>query len=81
MLPNNVIRINGYNNGKRSHVDIIVRMNLIEFYNSDNKKFSILAPCEPFDIAQTGFDLGLDAVTSYNKWNWVSKTRITSKIV
>ena len=81
MLNNDVIRINGYKNNKRSHIDIIVKMELVEFYNSLGKKFSIMAPREPFDIAQVGFDNGLDAVTSYNKWCWVSGNRITSKIV
>ena len=81
MLNNDVIRINGYKDNKRTHVDIIVKMDLVEFYNSEGKKFSIRAPREPFDIAETGFNNGLDAVTSYNIWCWVSNRRITSKIV
>lgn len=81
MLAKNIIRINGWKDNKRTHVDIEVPMDKVEFYNSNHEKFSVMAPREPYDIAQTGFDAGLDAVTSYNKWNWVGKERITSKVL
>lgn len=81
MLANNIVRINGYIGNKRTHTDIEVPMEKIEFYNSAGEKFSILAPRIPYDIAQVGFDNGLDGVTSYNAWNWVGKHRITQQIV
>ena len=80
MLANNIVRINGYKDNKRTHIDIVVPMETIEFSNSNGEKIKVLAPRTLFDIAQTGFDNGLDAVTSYNAWNWVGKHRITQKI-
>lgn len=81
MLAKNIIRINGWKDNKRTHVDIEVPMEKVEFYNSDKELITVYAPRGLFDIAQAGFDAGLDAVTSFNKWNWVSKTRITEKVI
>ena len=81
MLDKNVVRINGWKDLKRTHIDIDVPMQTIEFSNSEGKKFSISAPRLPFDIAQIGFDAGLDAVTSFNSWNWVGNERITQNVI
>lgn len=79
MLANNIVRINGYKDGKRTHVDIEVKMQKVE-YISGGKKFSFDAPCAYFgDMARKGFDAGLDAVTSYNYWNFMAQKRITDK--
>lgn len=81
MLAKNIIRINGWKDNKRTHVDIEVPMKEIKFYNSKNELIVVMAPRTPFDVAQVGFDNGLDAVTSYNQWNWVGKERITEKVI
>ena len=81
MLANNVIRINGWKNNKRSHVDLEVPMKNIEFYNNDHVLVSVTVPQPPHDIAKTGFENGLDGVTSFNMWNWVGNVRITERIL
>ncbi len=81
MLANNIVRINGWKDNKRTHVDIEVPMQTLEFYNSKHEKYTVLAPRSIFDVAQVGFDNGLDAVTSYNAWNWVGNCRITQKVL
>lgn len=81
MLAKNIIRINGWKDNKRTHVDIEVPMVEVKFYNSKNELIVVMAPRTPFDVAQIGFDNGLDAVTSYNQWNWVGKERITEKVI
>lgn len=80
MLANNIIRINGYKGFKRTHVDVEVRMQKVE-YTSGGKKFSFEAPQHLYDPAQVGFDNGLDAVTSINMWNFMAQKRITEKIL
>ena len=79
MLDKNVIRINGYKDGKRTHVDITVKMNKIT-YISGGRIFEIEAPASVFNPAQVGFDNGLDAVTSINRYNCFAKKRLTEKI-
>lgn len=81
MLAKNIIRINGWKDNKRTHVDIEVPMQKVEFYNSNHELISLMAPRTPYDVAQLGFDNGLDAVTSFNIWNWVGKERITEKVI
>lgn len=80
MLAKNIIRINGYKNGKRSHVDVEVKMEEVRFV-SNGKEVTILAPQHIYDVAEKGFELGLDAVTSFNMWNWVGKKRYTEKVL
>lgn len=80
MLANNIVRINGWKNNKRTHVDIEVRMTKIE-YTSAGKHYEFLAPAIPYDVAEVGFKNGLEGVTSYNAYNWCSKSRITEKII
>lgn len=77
MLPINIVRINGYKNNKRTHVDIVVE--LIETTIND---YEVIIPLRPHfsDIAEIGFKKGLEGVTSYNYYNWVGKERITEKI-
>lgn len=74
-LAKNIIRINGYKDGKRTHVDVEVKMNTL-----DINGHKVEAPQHLYDPAQKGFDLGLEAVTSMNMWNWSAKCRITTKI-
>lgn len=81
MLDKNIIRINGWKDNKRSHIDIKVPMTTVEFSNSEGKRISVAAPRMPYDVAQLGFDNGLDAVTSVNSWNWVGNERLTQKIL
>jgi len=73
MLDINTVRINGYKNGKRTHVDIKVEN--MEVLNK-------IVPRVPhyLDIAYIGFKNGLDGVTSYNYYNWVANERYTEKI-
>lgn len=78
-LTNNVVRINGYKAGKRTHVDVEVPMCMFRFGNPD-KEITVTAPTLTYDFAQLGFDKGLEGVTSYNAWNWVSKKRLTTKL-
>ena len=80
-LANNIIRINGYKDGKRTHVDVEVPMQTVEFKNSLGQKIKVEAPQNLYDPAQKGFDLGLDAVTSMNMYNWCMKARYTEKLV
>ncbi len=80
ILANNIVRINGYKNNKRTHIDIEVHMKEIR-YTSAGRQFNFLAPCIPYDIAEVGFNNGLDAVTSYNAYNWCSNCRQTNKII
>lgn len=80
MLAKNIIRINGYKNGKRSHVDVEVKMTKVEFKNSSGELISVETPSHIYDPAQAGFDAGLDGVTSMNMYNWVSDCRITTKV-
>ena len=77
MLANNIVRINGYKNNKRTHVDIVVSMTKLAFNGIE-----IEVPRVPNfdDIPWIGFENGLEAVTSYNAYNWVCKERITSKV-
>ena len=81
MLANNIIRINGWKNGKRAHVDVEVQMQTLEFKNSEGKTIQVQAPKHLYDPAETGFNLGLEGVTSVNMWNWVGNHRITEKIL
>lgn len=78
-LANNVVRINGYKNNKRTHVDITVSMSKVE-YTSGGKKYSFIAPNTNFDIDEVGFNSGLEAVTSYNYFNWCMQKRHTVKL-
>lgn len=75
-LANNIIRINGYKDGKRTHVDVEAKMSTL-----DINGHKVEAPQHLYDPAQKGFDLGLDAVTSMNMYNWCSNSRITEKLV
>lgn len=78
MLPINIVRINGYKDNKRTHVDIVVK--LMEIVINGEKK--VIIPCRPHfsDIATLGFNKGLDGVTSYNYYNWVGNERITERV-
>lgn len=80
-LPKDIIRINGWKEGKRTHIDIRVKMQIVEFTNTLGEEIKVEAPTIFFDVAQTGFDNGLDAVTSYNYYNWVGKERMTEKVI
>ena len=80
-LAKDIIRINGWKDGKRTHIDIKVKMVTVEFTDSTGKEHSVEAPSSLFNAAQTGFDNGLDAVTSYNYYNWVGKERMTIKVI
>ena len=80
MLAKNIVRINGYKGFKRTHVDVEVRMKQVE-YESGGKHFCFEAPCIHFmDVADLGFANGLDAVTSYNYWNFCAQKRFTERI-
>lgn len=79
-LEKNIVRINGYKNGKRSHVDVPVRMTKVVFA-SGGVQHEIDAPAVyEADIPELGFKNGLEGVTSYNYYNWVGKHRITCRI-
>jgi len=80
-LAKDIIRINGWKDGKRTHRDIKVKMVTVEFTNALGEEIKVKAPATLFDVAQTGFDNGLDAVTSYNYYNWVGKERMTEKVI
>lgn len=80
-LAKDIIRINGWKDGKRTHIDIKAKMCTIEFTNSLGEEIKVEAPTIAFDVAQSGFDNGLDAVTSYNYYNWVDKERMTIKVI
>ena len=79
MLDKNVIRINGYKGTKRTHIDIVVKMEKLT-YMSGGQVFEIFAPKPLYDPAQVGFDNGLDAVTSVNQYNFFANKRLTTKI-
>lgn len=81
MLDKNTVRINGWKNNKRTHVDFTVKNVTINFV-VDDKVIEKEIPDIPHfsDIAEIGFRMGLDGVTSYNAYNWVGDQRITEKI-
>ncbi len=79
MLDKNIVRINGYKGTKRTHVDVEVKLEKLTF-TSDGRLFEILTPASLFDPVQVGFDNGLDAVTSVNRYNCFAKKRLTEKI-
>ena len=76
-LAKNIVRINGYRNGKRSHVDIEVpttpnatnwgKGDTIPVYNEE-------------EMEKEAFNRGLDAVTSINAYNYVGDYRITDRL-
>ena len=76
MLAQNIVRINGYKDDKRTHVDIEVEMHTVHINNK-----TIEVPRIPHfsDIPEIGFSKGLDGVTSYNAYNWIGGYRITEK--
>lgn len=76
-LAENIVRINGWNNGKRTHIDVEVRTkentigwgkgNVIPVYNDES-------------LIQYAFKNGLDGVTSINAYNYVGDERITYRV-
>lgn len=80
MLPINIIRINGWKNNKRTHVDYEIPTQPKP--KDLNWGIGKIIPIIPNDdkICQIGFDLGLDSVTSVNAYNYVGGRRITSKL-
>ena len=76
-LPNNIVRINGYVNDKRTHIDVSVpvRKNAINW----GKGKDIVFITEDM-ICKMGFSGGLEAVTSYNYYNYVGDRRMTVRI-
>ena len=78
-LENNIVRVNGYLNGKRAHIDFEVPMVPIASHISN----SILAPFYYDDeMVRKAFESKkLDTVTSINAWNFVVKHRITTRIL
>ena len=81
MLDNNTVRMNGYNEeGKRAHVDILVKNTKVR-YIVKNEIVEKIVPSVPHfsDIPKMGFENGLTAVTSYNYYNWIGKERTTEK--
>ena len=81
-LANNIVRINGSIKGKRTHVDVEVKMQTIRFFTRDRKEIVKESPLILGEdhAANLGFKNGLDAVTSYNYWNCISNERMTLKI-
>jgi hypothetical protein len=81
-LANNIVRINGYVKGKRTHVDVEVPIGTIRYYTGDGKEIAEEVPMIYGEdhAAKLGFRNGLDAVTSYNFWNNIGDERMTIKI-
>lgn len=76
-LENNVIRINGYKDNKRTHVDITVN---IKKDTTGWKTGRDIVFVTDSQICDLGFENGLDGVTSYNYYNYVADHRMTARI-
>lgn len=80
MLAKNIVRINGRKDGRKTHVDLVVVMETVE-YISAGKQYSFECPRVPHfdDIPWIGFSKGLESVSSYNYFNWAMNERTTEK--
>ena len=76
-LANNVIRINGYANNKRTHIDVTVPVRKNDTNWGKGKDIVFITEDMAIDM---GFSLGLDGITSYNYYNYVGDRRMTVKI-
>ena len=76
-LAENIVRINGWKNGKRTHIDVEVRTkeNTLKW-----GKGKIIPAVHEEELVREGFKSGLDAVTSINYYNYVGDIRITAKV-
>ena len=77
MLKNTEVRINGYKNGKRTHIDITVKT---ASTNLNGKVYEVPKVPHFSDVSDIGFKNGLDGATSYNYYNWISNERHTETI-
>lgn len=76
-LAENIVRINGYKNGKRTHVDFEVSTKEKEVSWGKGHIIPLFKDCY---ATETGFELGLDGVTSINMYNWISDERMITKV-
>ena len=76
-LSNNVIRINGYVDNKRTHIDVPVAIRKNETGWGKGKDIVFVTESMVCDL---GFNNGLEAVTSYNYYNYVGDCRMTVRI-
>ena len=76
-LPNNIIRINGYVNNKRTHIDVSVTVRKNETGWGKGKDVVFITEDMVCNMA---FNNGLEGVTSYNYYNYVGDSRMTVRI-
>lgn len=77
-LANNIVRVNGYLNGKRTHADFEVPMVAL---NIKGRERLMIPDYDDDRMVDKAFKSGkLDTVTSVNAWNWVGNHRLTTRI-
>lgn len=78
MLANNIVRVNGWRQGKRAHADLEVRVIPNETNWGKGKEMPVY---DAENLVDRCFAEGLlDGVTSINAYNYVADHRITSRI-
>ncbi len=77
MIDRNIVRINGWKDGRKSYVDLEVGNRVVHFVD-----YSLSVPNVPHlsRIPEIGLLMGLDGVSSCSYWDYENGQRVTEKM-
>lgn len=78
-MDNDIIRINGYRDGKRKHIDLKTEMEVTVYGSEKHSKF--ILPCKPTQewLCDYAYSHGIDVITSFNIYDYTGRERLTVK--